>query len=380
LGLAGAVDQAMGAGAMASGADALYSAQGNLTDRMKEAYRAQEESNEQQGSILDMQVGMRISQMDARDALQAMVQDGVAPATAAMDGLAGVTNSVIGLLDAIPGVGREEGRQASNAEFTKGTTVSGPVSSPAAAAATSGYAADYGVSQDQLPTRYDSEAARVTGSLINMLQGGSSITADELFASPNDPAGKTAKRIVRDLSNIGLDTDLSQFVDGDAQDTKVLSALAQQYLGLLKHDEAAAGRQYREEVASAIARELGMDQEEVDSYRKGGISRGPDSGYLSLMHGTEAVVPLPDGKTIPVAFNGLDDMTNAFIDGIQSLSDTMQTTAGGSESPEQTRMLNRNLREQLQSVQEQTKRLDSLIQVTQSNNNIMSKILQNSYA
>ena len=356
-------------------------AQKDLLESYREAVRNQSETTDEQGSILDMQVGMRISQMDARDALQAMVQDGVAPATQAMDGLAGVTNSVIGLLDAIPGVGREEGRQATNAEFTRGTSVAPPVSSPAASAATSGYRAEYGISQDQLPTQYDSEAARVTGSLIDMLQGSSNITAEELFASSNDPAGKTARRIVRDLANIGLETDLSQFVDGEASDTKVLSALAQQYLGLLKHDEAAAGRQYREEVATAIARELGIDQEDVDSFRRGGISRGPDSGYLSLMHGTEAVVPLPDGKTIPVSFNGLDDMTNAFIDGIQTLSDTMQNaTATGNENPEQTRMLNRNLREQLQSVQEQTRRLDSLIQVTQSNNNIMSKILQNSYA
>lgn len=32
----------------------------------------------------------------------------------------------------------------------------------------------------------------------------------------------------------------------------------------------------------------------------GGILSGPNSGFKAMLHGTEAVVPLPDGKTIPV--------------------------------------------------------------------------------
>jgi hypothetical protein len=32
----------------------------------------------------------------------------------------------------------------------------------------------------------------------------------------------------------------------------------------------------------------------------GGVSEGPDTGYLAKLHGTEAVIPLPDGKTVPV--------------------------------------------------------------------------------
>ena len=32
----------------------------------------------------------------------------------------------------------------------------------------------------------------------------------------------------------------------------------------------------------------------------GGIATGPVSGYAATLHGTEAVVPLPDGKNIPV--------------------------------------------------------------------------------
>ena len=39
-------------------------------------------------------------------------------------------------------------------------------------------------------------------------------------------------------------------------------------------------------------------------YAGGGIADGPDSGYNVLMHGREAIVPLPDGDKIPVELSG----------------------------------------------------------------------------
>ena len=44
---------------------------------------------------------------------------------------------------------------------------------------------------------------------------------------------------------------------------------------------------------------------------KGGIASGPTSGYLEKLHGNEAVVPLPDGKTIPVKLTTPKDITLA---------------------------------------------------------------------
>ena len=35
------------------------------------------------------------------------------------------------------------------------------------------------------------------------------------------------------------------------------------------------------------------------------VSRGPESGYMATLHGTEAVVPLPDGSSIPVTVKGM---------------------------------------------------------------------------
>ena len=49
-------------------------------------------------------------------------------------------------------------------------------------------------------------------------------------------------------------------------------------------------------------------------YRRGGISKGPSSGYLQKLHGTEAIVPLPDGKNIPVRVNLGDALDEAGVD------------------------------------------------------------------
>tara|TARA_Y100000004_G_scaffold93286_1_gene104464 strand:+ start:445 stop:4395 length:3951 start_codon:yes stop_codon:yes gene_type:complete len=52
------------------------------------------------------------------------------------------------------------------------------------------------------------------------------------------------------------------------------------------------------------ARTGGVFSDGKRSYQPGGISKGPESGYLVELHGTEAVVPLPDGKTIPAELTG----------------------------------------------------------------------------
>ena len=49
------------------------------------------------------------------------------------------------------------------------------------------------------------------------------------------------------------------------------------------------------------------------SYGVGGIARGPNSGYPVTLHGTEAVVPLPDGKSIPVQMSGTNQQNNVTV-------------------------------------------------------------------
>ena len=42
----------------------------------------------------------------------------------------------------------------------------------------------------------------------------------------------------------------------------------------------------------------------MEDYSRGGIAKGRQAGYPAVLHGTEAVVPLPDNRSIPVEMRG----------------------------------------------------------------------------
>jgi hypothetical protein len=67
--------------------------------------------------------------------------------------------------------------------------------------------------------------------------------------------------------------------------------------------------EYRDQLAVQALNRAGLFQRVPGdpvhfSLARGGIASGPDSGYPATLHGDEAVVPLPDGRTIPVSVNG----------------------------------------------------------------------------
>jgi predicted chitinase len=74
----------------------------------------------------------------------------------------------------------------------------------------------------------------------------------------------------------------------------------------------------------------------------GGLLSGPMSGYAAMLHGTEAVVPLPDGKSIPVEMPGFTS----------------------------------SLADQTGIMSQQLSKLDELLRVMQSQVNVSNKILQ----
>ncbi|MEW8131602.1 MAG: tape measure protein [Candidatus Thiodiazotropha endolucinida] len=73
----------------------------------------------------------------------------------------------------------------------------------------------------------------------------------------------------------------------------------------------------------------------VPAFSSGGISRGPNSGYPVELHGTEAVIPLPDGRAVPVTLtmnnnNSMDELVSAINrlkDGLDEVK-TDQRTIG----------------------------------------------------
>jgi hypothetical protein len=60
----------------------------------------------------------------------------------------------------------------------------------------------------------------------------------------------------------------------------------------------------------------------------GGIATGPSSGYQAMLHGTEAIVPLPDGKKIPVDMPGftssLADQSSILTQQLSKLDDLVR--------------------------------------------------------
>lgn len=51
----------------------------------------------------------------------------------------------------------------------------------------------------------------------------------------------------------------------------------------------------------------------LPGYATGGIARGAQGGYPVELHGTEAVVPLPNGKSIPVEMSGTNQNNNVVV-------------------------------------------------------------------
>lgn len=90
-------------------------------------------------------------------------------------------------------------------------------------------------------------------------------------------------------------------------------------------------------------------------FQQGGVAIGPKSGHMELLHGIEAVVPLPDGKTIPVSMN-VDEL-------VSRLAQLMSTQSSGNSG-------NGGI------MSEQLARLDTLIDVMQDQVSVSNKILR----
>jgi muramidase (phage lysozyme) len=101
--------------------------------------------------------------------------------------------------------------------------------------------------------------------------------------------------------------------------------------------------------------------------RNGGVFAGPDSGYPATLHGPEAVVPLPDGKTIPVRLeNGSDLSGNAAANNMKNEMRQMMT----------------EFKSSMQMMMEQTNNkamvtiMDEMLKVQKTSADIQKKMLQ----
>jgi hypothetical protein len=95
----------------------------------------------------------------------------------------------------------------------------------------------------------------------------------------------------------------------------------------------------------------------------GGIASGPKTGYQAILHGTEAVVPLPDNRSIPVTFN-----TSALESSMQALAERMSSQQGsGTLTADLTKYLEANnavVRELLREMRKNNEISDKMLRLS----------------
>jgi len=184
----------------------------------------------------------------------------------------------------------------------------------------------------------------------------------------------------------GALTRFAQMISGAAMGAE---AFRDAMLHVMRGDLAAAARSFVPDGYTPDSRTLdpreyqdplellpGYDPNMLPGAATGGVLTGPESGYTAELHGTEAVVPLPDGRNIPVSINS--DYTNeAFANlsferlsnGLDQLSDLMQTNNTLKE--EQVEPLR---------IEDFSNSLDSsrtLTEMLQVNKNMLSQLVSN---
>lgn len=97
---------------------------------------------------------------------------------------------------------------------------------------------------------------------------------------------------------------------------------------------------------------------ELPKARMGGVFDGPDSGYPAILHNREAVIPLPNGESVPVALN-MEKMVKAMTDSIRNLG----ANAGSSDG-----------------VQALVERLGDMVSLQREQNDLLGRMLQHQRA
>jgi len=254
------------------------------------------------------QTDLRRTQMETRDSLQNLVAKGIRPVTAAMQGLASVTKTVVtGLGGTVAGGYATEGG-------------GGPAEPGAAAGATPGSTRAGGV-VGAMRDFFTGGGGPSVANWEDYIKFGGNTGSREHFRKLQPHVQEAFAQMARDYWNLTGDKLQvnSAFRSPEEQAAIDPGGNPRAAPGMSLHNE---GRAI--DIQSAQARYL-MDQGLLDKYgfksgaafndpphiymRKGGIARGSESGYPATLHGTEAVVPLPDGKTIPVSMPGLNDLS-----------------------------------------------------------------------
>ncbi len=283
-------------------------------------------------AALDNATKLRIEQIKGRDTMQGLLAFGVAPVTDAMAKLAEVVNY---LLRPIEMMARQFGYVPPSA--------GGAGAAGAGAAAAPGKATELATTGSQMGSTFGPGArimggvlGGVTGFFSDLMGGGGS------GGAKTDAEGKpqSAADAKNALSFGGGTGSAQNFAGLNPAFRSRIESLAQEYLAATgtpltinsalrtEADQARLAAQGapvakgRSRHLDGLAVDIPEDQKKyleksgllskygltgvstspnhIQSLAMGGIATGPKSGYMAQLHGNEAVVPLPDNRSIPV--------------------------------------------------------------------------------
>jgi len=336
--------------------DAIVAARG-LAERLQGVTDEQERMRIITETGVKSQVDLRESQMNSRDDLQSFVQLGVNPATIALAKLASVVEGLTSLLP---------GKRAA-------ATGAGAVAGAATGAAVGSVVPGVG-------TAIGAGVGGIIGGIMGFFGAGGGAgpregTAQSLLDLSGLPGGvQSFSRLDTKIQNAVLSAaaEYNQLTNKrlkinsafrDPADQKRLyeesvragrpgigpTGMPIASPGSSAHERGLAVdiQNYNDRAAVAALNRAGLFQRVPNdpvhfSLNSGGIASGPKSGYQAMLHGTEAVVPLPDGRTIPVE--------------MPSLANSVQ--------------------KQIDMMSAQIARLDDMILIMRNQNSISTKILQ----
>jgi hypothetical protein len=157
-----------------------------------------------------------------------------------------------------------------------------------------------------------------------------------------DISAKMLEAVQKQLAELGLGKGQTAGVSQDTENWKKMSVWEKMQSGAARGVETAGG--IADTISfGGIGTVLGMlgtsleqiKQERIaketkylkdKGYAGGGIASGPTDGFLAKLHGTEAVIPLSNGRSIPIDLSGLGAM---IADAFSQKSGSTTTSAPG---------------------------------------------------
>jgi len=292
-------------------------------------------------------VDLTTAQRNTTQSFDLLINKGINPTTSAMKSLAGVINDVVDIAGGAAGKEESVGGETTSLWGKIKSAFSGTPSTPAAAGGAVGaYGAKggsvgssgaVGGSQAQLQIK------NAQGQLIETRKGGNinwrnnnpgnirygdfaiqmgAVGQNGGFAVfPTMEMGEKAQDVLlkgKNYANLSARQAIARWAPSTENnpDAYAKSVASQTGLDLNKRyvdmtpDEQKKFRMAMMKVEGGKAGEVipatqtASNEEKKPSASKGGILSGSEQGYNATLHGTEAVVPLPDGKTIPVQMKG----------------------------------------------------------------------------